>query len=617
MKENIKNILKKLPSTPWVYQFFNLDWKIIYIGKSVNLKSRVNSYFNGKSKLNFAKQKMIEQIEDIKYIVVANEVESLILETNLIKEYSPKYNILMKDWKNHLYIKITNEYIPRIIKTREKNKYGTYFWPYLSSFYVNKVLDLLQKIFWYRRCNLSFSLQNNKLVVSNIGTTKIPCMYYYIKRCVWPCLKDEINIVNYIKNIENIKDFLNWNTNETKISLEKKMLEKAKELKFEEAKNIKDTLEAINSLEQTQIVREWVVWDYNVINYINKYDKFFVALIEIKNWKITWFYNYELKNKLEETDKELLKAFIENNFISKEDKKISYIIPFEIDFEWIEIKTEVPKIWVKKELLMMAYKNIYEYAYKSHLDSLSTKWFTKKTMLNLLEILNYKKINKSIVFECNDISHFAWTHTVASRSVIEDWKTNPKKYKKFNIKTLEEQKINDFESMREIMERRLKEIINTKYIPDLIIIDWWKWQLSSVLEVIENFKKTLTIQEDIKLINDLQIVSIAKREEELFIKDKSSKFIKYEIPKDKEELRLIQKIRDEAHRFAISFNKQKRLKSQKINILEKLPWFWEKTRKKLLKKYWSVEKLKDVSKEELKEILNKAQIQTLEDHLLI
>ncbi len=617
-QNNIKKILKNLPWSPWIYQFFNSDWKIIYIWKSVNLKSRVNSYFNGKGKLNFAKQKMVNQISDIKTILTNNETESLILETTLIKKHEPKYNILMKDWKNHIYIKITRELIPQIIKTRfKKNDHAIYYWPYTSTNYVNNILKLVKKVFWYRSCNLVFNKKNksswieeSNIEVSNIWNTKIPCMDYYIKRCSWPCLKQASKIKKYRETIDKINDFLKWNTSKIKQELQEEMKKKARDLKFEEAQKLKENLESIQLLEQSQIVRDGVDWDYNIINYIEKYDRFFIWMIEIKDSKIIWFHNYEIKNSLEETKQEILKSFIEKVYTNEQDNKINYLVPFDIDFWNIDIKIKAPKIWTKNDLLSLCYKNIYEYAYKAHIDSLSTKWFSKQTMINILNFLWYEKINKDILFECNDISHISWNHTVASRSIIENWKPNNSKYKKFRIKTLEEQKINDFDSMREIMHRRIKEIEKNSYIPDLIIIDGWKWQLSSVIEIVEKNKNQL------KLLENLQLVWLAKKEEELFVK-KWDKFEKITLEKNSSELRLIQKIRDEAHRFAITFNRDSRIKSMKKNILDELPWFWPKTRSKILKKYWNIEKLKNIDKEELKLILNKNQIETLENHSII
>jgi len=675
MNNILKNKLKNLPKQPWIYKFLNTDWKIIYIWKSVNLFNRVNSYFKVNAKLNFWKKKMVSEIIDLDTIIVNNEKESLILETTLIKKHKPKYNILMKDDKNHLYIKVTDEVIPRVIKTRLKTNNWIYFWPYISSSNVNNILKVVKKIFWYRSCNIEFDLvnsekwkvnsndkafvYNNKLIIKSVNWLKIPCIDYYTKRCAWPCMLWEKEIIEYRNWIENIKNFINWDFKIVLDDLNKKMLLKAKELKFEEANLLKHDIESIKSLEENQIVRDYVEWDYDIINYIEKYDKFFIWLASIRNSKITDLKNYEVKTHLWESVEEILLEFIERELDL--DEKQTLLLP--IDLNLITFRYEIPKVWPKFDLLKFVYKNIYEYAYRKHIDSLSTKWFTKQTMKNLLSILWYKEINKDIIFECNDISHLSWTNTVASRSIIENWKPNKNKYRKFNIKTLENLKIDDFSSMKEIMQRRLKELIEKNNLPDLIIIDWWVWQLNSVIKVIEDFKNEwkwniyfndsekipvssprtegspewlsemqddrvlinlkssneLNINEiysssDLKLLESLQIVSIAKREEELFLP-----WIKDSIVLDKDsiELRLIQKIRDEAHRFAITFNKEKRLKSEKRNILESIPWIWQKTRSKLIKKYWNIDNLKNISHDELKCILNKNQIEALENHSII
>jgi excinuclease ABC subunit C len=269
----------------------------------------------------------------------------------------------------------------------------------------------------------------------------------------------------------------------------------------------------------------------------------------------------------------------------------------------------------------MSYKNVYEHAYKKYLDSLSTKWFTKSTMQNLLKLLSFKEINKSLLFECNDISHFSGTHTVASRSIIENWKSNTSKYKKFNIKTLEEWKIDDFWSMKEVMLRRVAEIKKINILPDLIIIDGWKWQLSSVVKIVQseiNNINTENISDEDKIylenLKNLQLVWIAKREEELFLPWESEPIV---LSHESLELRLVQKIRDEAHRFAITFNRDKRIKEVRKNILESLPGFWPVTRKKILNKYGNIENIKSVKIEELEKTLNKNQIETLIDHWII
>lgn len=254
------------------------------------------------------------------------------------------------------------------------------------------------------------------------------------------------------------------------------MRKKASELKFEEAKEIKESIESVQSLENTQIVRDFVDGDFDVINYIEKYEKFFIGVIEIRESKITGYQNYIVEANLEETKKEILTQFIETTLAKNEGnkEKVTLLIPEEVESEYIDSfkkYVEVPKIGAKLEILKLCYKNIYEYAYKKHLASLSTKSYTKQTQKNLLETLGYEVKNKDIVFECNDISHLSGSHTVASRSIIENGKPNPSKYRKFNIKTLPDGKIDDFASMREIITRRLKELIEKRNLPDLIIID--------------------------------------------------------------------------------------------------------------------------------------------------
>ncbi len=554
---------------------------------------------------------MVEQVKNIKIILTNNETESLILETSLIKEHLPKYNILMKDWKNHLYIKITDSDFPKIIKTRIKNKKWEYFGPYISSQDLDNILAVLKKVYWYGVAEHNFfksrqSYNLDKYLFSGNNTISSPN------------ISTEKNIKKiYFEKLEEIKIFLKWNYKEVVSELREKMMSYALNHEFERADILKKQISSIETLDEKQIVREWILWDYEIIHYLEKFDKIFIWKIEIRDSKIIWFYPYEIENKLWEDITTLLENFVKNNFLQSiientEKKKPIVLISKKIMLEeeiFSQIRIEYPKIWTKLDLLKMCYKNIYEFAYKKHLASLSTKWFTKQNMKNLLHILWYKRINKKIIFECNDISHLSGTHTVASRSVIENWKTANSLYRKFRIKNLEIWKIDDFNSMREIMERRLAEIKKSWFIPDLIIIDWWKGQLSSVVEVIENFAGDADL-------DSLQIVWIAKKEEELFTLHNWT-FSKIVLNKNSLELRLVQKIRDEAHRFAITFNRDSRIKAMKKNILESLPWFGPITRKKILKQFGNIENLKKASREDLEKILNKNQFEILEDHGLI
>jgi len=609
----LEDILKSIVKLPWIYQFFDKNWNIIYIWKSVNLFSRVNSYFLNKTKLNFAKQKMIEQISDIKTIICENEKESLILETTLIKKFLPKYNILMKDWKDYIYLKITDEYIARLIKTREKTKNWTYFWPYISTNDLNNILKVSKKFFWYRSCNIIFENKNdiwvNNLSIKSKNWHKIPCMDFYINRCAGPCLLKKENIKKYIDWINNIKNILKWDFKSLLKTLDKNMRDEAKKLNFEEAQKIKDSISSIESLNIKQNLRENIKWNLKFINYIEKFDNFYIWVIDMEDSKIIWYNNIIVENNLNENKEEIIKNFIENDYINNDFKNLKYIVPFSID-SLKEINIEVPDIWTKYNLLKLAYKNIYDFAYKKYLSNLQTKGFLKTHMINLLNIFWYKQINKTITFETYDISHISWHFTVASRSIMENWVLINNKYKKYKIKTLNKGEINDFSSLKEVISRRLKEMNKLWNIVDLIIIDWWKGQLSSVMNLIK--------EEDKEIYDNIQVISIAKKEEEVFLIDKeNNNFKKIILDKDSRELNLIQKLRDEAHRFAITFNRDSRIKNMKKNILEWLNWFWAITRKKLLNKYGNIENLKNIPKEELKKILNKNQMDSLENHDII
>ena len=623
--------LKNIPKAPGIYKYFNSKWDIIYIWKSVNLFSRVSSYFNGKTKLNFAKKKMVENIVNIETIVVENETESLILETNLIKEYKPKYNILMKDDKNYMYIKITNDEFPKLMKTRQSpsnmsvvrwKKNGTYFGPYISTTHVNNILKVIKQHFWYWCFDIHFFKEwswynlDKYLFKNNIKKINTSFTQQEVKK-------------EYLSQMENIKRFLRWDYKKVIETMKEKMFQFAKNLQFEEAKKNKDLIESLESLDISQNIRDKITWNYDVIHYIDKFDHIYIWLIEIRDGKILWFQTFEIKNALEEEKEEVVKNFIETKYSQylEEKENISFILPFEISGILEIIPIEYPQIWPKKEILQMSYKNVYEHAYKKYLDSLSTKGFSKSTMQNLLKVLDYKEINKNVLFECNDISHLSGTHTVASRSIIENGKSNTSKYKKFTIKTLEEWKIDDFWSMKEVMIRRVAEIKKSWIIPDLIIIDGWKWQLWSVVKIVQSEIKLLTISKGIltkeeqeinnnylENLQNLQLVWIAKREEELFLPWESEPIV---LSHDSLELRLVQKIRDEAHRFAITFNRDKRIKEVKRNILESLPGFWPVTRKKILNKYWNIEKLSLEKKKNLKTILNKNQIEILIEHWII
>jgi len=600
----------------------NEKGKIIYVWKSVNLKSRVNSYFNGKSKLNFAKQNMVSQIWDIAFIETKNEVEALILETNLIKINRPKYNVLMKDDKNLTYIKITNELIPEVIKTRIKTNSGDYFWPYSSTINVFSLLYNIKKLFKIRSCHIKFGEGEKWLTILNKNWIQnVPCLDYYINVCTWPCLlhKDSKDI--YLENISRIKNFLKWNTSWILTDLESQMTEKVKNLEFEEATKLRDTIKNIKELREKQIARDIIPWDNDIIVVLDKYKKVFVWLTQIRWGAISGIISTRIDNELEDDIETILSQYLQEKYVENEDNKwnVTIITPEIIKdkailayFKLHGIKIENPSIGNKIEIINFTKNNLLNFAYREELSQIQKKSFTKKTQQNILDILWLKTLgNKDIIFECYDISHLGGTNTVASRSVIINGKSDSSRYKKYKLKTIIEWEIDDFKSLKEILSRRTQEAFKLNNWPDLLIIDWWKWQLSSAIEWINEIIKELSLDENSIFPN---ICSIAKREEEVFIPNISEPIT---ILKESPELMLIQKIRDEAHRFAISFNRDKRNVAMKKNILEELPGFWAKTRQKLLKLAWSVDNIRTITEEEISSVLNKNQVETLREHGII
>lgn len=621
MQDTIQDILTSLPHTSGIYQFFNAKNEIIYVGKSKNLKSRVSSYFNGKKSLNFAKKKMVGQIRNIQYILTNNETESLILENDLIKSYQPKYNVLLKDDKNFLYLKITQEIFPKVIKTRIapseiKKRDGQYFGPYISWYQVTLLLKLLKSIFGYGVWNHHFFRYgqgynlDKYIFEGNIDATE------------WQIY------ARYSEQIEKIKKFLSGDTSSIKQELQEKMLKYAQNLEFEKAEELRQTLAAIASLDTMQIVRDGVKGNYFVVQILDKYDRLNIGTIKIIEGKIVSYENFEVQNDLSESVEDVLSLAVEKLWAENQDiPKLKFLVPRELPELSPVIFYEVPELGSKYELLKLCYTNLYEFAHKQYMKSLSSRSFSKQTMQNLLDILGYEKKNAEILFECNDISHLSGNHTVASRSVIENGKKATNKYRKYRIKSLQEGDIDDFASMREVFSRRLTELIKLWNLPDLVIIDGGKWQLSAVMEILSHFQIHLEeITSHIALPEDrnfeqiqcdlqhLQIVSLAKREEELFLPGVSESIL---LERDSNELRLVQAIRDEAHRFAISFNRDSRSKNQKTNILESLPGIGPKNRKKILTLYGSVKELKNISYSDAESQLWKKIAEVLEDHGLL
>ena len=631
---------------------------VMYVGKAKNLHNRVRSYFDRTGNLTAAKKQMVAKVRDIELIICQTEVEALVLETNLIKHISPKYNILMKDDKNLAYLKFTNSPVPELIKTRQRIRDGSmYFGPFVSG--VEQSVRALRKIFKIRNCRMKFGIDFKTQSLSSWGTKDlpkkeadssyrrndkseviitdkawktIPCMDYYIWLCPAPCLLKDSHLTEHAASIDRAKNFLSGDTLTVFTELTAEMQDKAKNLEFEEAQYIKETLEVLRGLYERQSVRDIVEWDVDICLMYEKYDKVYIWYTQIRSSQIVWVFRYEVGIQAADKD-DVIVEFLMRQYVVNEQWTIDneqsddtpslLLLQSTIDdeafWEFLQakkIKVEIPKIWPKKDIIDFTLTQIREYAYKKELASLENKTLTREHMKNVLSTLGYPIPDKGeIVFECYDISHTDGHFTYASRVCIVDGMPDTNRYKKYKIKTLQDGDIDDYASHREVMVRRTLEWLQESNFPHLIIIDGGKWQLSSALSGISEwhwkYEKEYWEKNQEILI---PICSIAKREEEVFLPwEKVSVLFEKGTP----ELMVLQKARDESHRFSITANKTARAKGMKKNILEEIPGIWPVTRKKLLKLAGSVDEIKNIKLEEIEKICTKSQVESLRDHWIL
>lgn len=630
---HIEKILSNLPKNPGVYQMKDKDGKVMYVWKAKNLKSRVCSYFMRTAELTMAKKQMVAKVHDIEILHTETEVEALVLETNLIKHLSPKYNILMKDDKSHAYIKITNSPVPELIKTRQKFRDGgEYFWPFVWG--IEESLRAMKRAFKIRNCRVKFEriqkIHKNRdigekgveteIVITDKAGRTLPCLDYYIWLCPAPCLLISDTIEKHNSHIDYARQFLKWNSSDLLSVLEAEMKEKAMNYEFEEAQKIKETLIALNGLHEKQKVQDLVDGDIDIFIKYEKYDKVYVALTQIRWWKIISVFRHEVTIGADDKD-DIMTSFLARQYVDDEDLPGILIVaseptdPLIVDFlSSKKIQLQIPKIGSKLELIEFTMNQLRDYAYKREMQALENRTLSREHMVNILTKLGYEYPKKwEIVFECYDISHTDGHFTYASRVSIVNGKPDTSRYKKYKIKSLEDGMIDDFASHKEVMYRRTLEWKELGNFPHLIIIDGWKWQLSSAISgikrgIFDHFQNLWLPSQDESLP---PICSIAKREEEIFLPNNKNPIL---FEKGTPELMVIQKARDESHRFSITANKSARMKSMKKNILEELPWFGPVTRKKLLKIAGSIDGVKNIPLEEIVKICSKAQIDTLRDH---
>lgn len=584
--------INNLPNQPGVYKYLNSNGILIYVGKAKNLKKRVKSYFTGKQNQNRKTQKLVSEITRIEAIITPTEFDALLLENNLIKANQPKYNILLKDDKTFPYICVSNDRFPRIYSTRQYNQHkGTFYGPYTSVLAMNNVLKLIQKLYTIRNCKYNLSEKNIQAKKYKL------CLEYHIGNCKGPCtgLQSE---ENYLQDVKQAEHILKGNLALVKKYFKSQMEESAKALKFETAQAIKDKIDLLDRFTTSTIVVNPKLGNFYIITIVEDTLSCFINSMYLHKGAVIRSQTNAVNNKLDQSLAAVLRSVISQLIpLTETPRKTIVLSNITIPDLPENIEVVVPKIGDKRKLVELSLKNAFSLKRER---TLKKEQQPKKLFAieQLKEDLSLTKLPKHI--ECFDNSNLQGTNPVASMVCFKDGRPSKKEYRKFNIKTVVGP--DDFASMHEVVKRRYKRVLaESMPLPDLILVDGGKGQLSAAVEALE----------ELRIYGQVPIAGIAKRLEEIYVPYDS---IPLHISKKSASLKLIQRIRDEAHRFAISFHRDRR--SKEINTeLENIPGIGKSTADKLLKKFKSVKKIKEVSKMELAVVVGKVKAQIIKEAL--
>ena len=597
VNEHLKGIIQNLPETPGIYQYLNTEGTIIYVGKAKNLKRRVNSYFNrehpnGKTRI------LVSKIADIKYIVVKTEEDALLLENNLIKKYRPRYNVLLKDDKSYPSICVSNEYFPRVFKTRNIIRDGSnYYGPYSHVPSMNALLELINKLYPLRTCRHSMTPENIR------GGKFDICLEYHIKNCKGPCIGKQSH-EEYMKDIREIKNILKGETQIVCDILLDEMKALASEMRFEEAQAIKEKYDLIESYRAKSEVVNRYIHNVDVFSIEMDEDTGYINYLHITNGCINQAFTFEYKKRLNETKEELLQLGIIEMRERYKSTSREIIIPFELDMEMNNVTFTIPQRGEKKHLLGLSILNVKQYKADrlKQAEKLNPEQKKTRILKEIQEQLHMDKLPAHI--ECFDNSNISGSDAVAACVVFRMGKPSKKEYRKFNIKTVEGP--DDYASMKEVVRRRYTRCIEERStLPDLIITDGGKGQMEVVRQVIED-----------ELHLNIPIAGLAKdnkhRTSELLygfpplpigVKQSTSLF------------HLLEQIQNEVHRFAITFHRDKRSKSQIASILDDIKGVGEKRKTELLKTFKSVSRIKQATIEEIAAVVGTSVAKKIKEKL--
>ncbi|MBR4155176.1 MAG: excinuclease ABC subunit C [Bacteroidales bacterium] len=584
--DKIKSILKTIPTDPGVYQYFDEKGEIIYVGKAKNLKRRVSSYFNKQQQSGKVKV-LVSRIADIRFTVVNNEMEALLLENNFIKQYKPRYNILLKDDKTYPWICVKNERFPRVFLTRKKVNDGSiYFGPYPSVMTAKTLLEMLRQLYPIRNCKLI--LKEEYIYNGHYR----PCLEYHIGNCKAPC-DGSISEDDYRQMILNVKKVIKGNIQEVLKDMKTQMMAYAAKLEFEQAQVIKDKYDLLENYHAKSVVCSNSIFDIEVFSYEDAGNSFYVNYMKIVEGAIIQSHSFEIKRKLDETAEELMSiAIVELRQMMESHNIKEIIVPIELDIRLDDVKITVPQRGEKLDILQLSQRNAKQYRIETEkLRSLvDPERHTKRILNQMKDDLNLSALPE--VIECFDNSNFQGDYAVAAMVQFVNAKPNKSGYRHFNIKTVEGP--NDFASMEEIIYRRYKRLLDEgQRLPDLIVVDGGKGQLSSAVKILQK----------LNLYGKISIIGIAEKLEEIYFPGDS---IPLYIDKRSETLKVIQHIRDEAHRFGITHHRKKFEKGFIHSELNDIKGIGKLTAEKLMLELKSVKNIKAADLETLEKIIGKA-----------
>ncbi|MDD2327714.1 MAG: excinuclease ABC subunit UvrC [bacterium] len=585
MNEEIRNTLNVIPHQPGCYQFLDERGTVIYVGKAKDLKKRVSSYFN-KQQDHPKTRILVRKIHKIKYIVVNTEEDTFLLENNLIKQLRPRYNVMLKDDKSYPSIVIKNEYFPRVYKTRNILKDGSrYFGPYTSVQSINALLEIFRTLYKIRTCRLNLTPENIAA-----GKFKV-CLQYHIKKCKGPC-EGLQSLEDYNRNIAEITEILKGNISIIEKQIREEMQKLAEELRFEEAQELKEKLLLIQGFrEKSQVVSSF---DYNLDVFAFEEDEqaAYINYLHVVNGAINQAYTFEYQKRLEETPEELLGLGIVEMRQRFGSSSKEIIVPFLPELKLANVEFTIPQRGDKRTLLQLSQKNVKQFKVDKlkKAEMLNPDQRATRILKTVQKDLQLKEMPWHI--ECFDNSNIQGTHPVAACVVFKKAKPVKREYRHFNVKSVTGP--DDYASMREIVERRYSRLLNeASPLPQLIVVDGGKGQLHAAVESLQK----------IGLYGKIAVIGIAKRLEEIYYPGDS---VPLYIDKNSETLKLIQQLRDEAHRFGITFHRQKRSKSQITSQFDEVKGIGKETKRKLLTRFKSIKRIREASDEEIIGLIGKS-----------